>query len=287
MLELGRKEQHLLGGIGFNILIVGLLVFVYTQAVRQLNLGRDLSQRLREQLTVAREQVARQGGRSPEVVQLQQRVAELKGSMVSPDGLEDQRKRLERLAAERFGIREAKVTATELPTEKVSIPLEGQQDLEIHLHALEMKGTAPVRGLAGLIAAVGDPVFKPVCPLVAMELKPQGFLLRWLVAVSPDSSGSLQQDLPAAAAAPPAWGPREEPFLSPFSHPNALRLPSEKRDAFRLSGILLQQDGSSTCVINGQALKPGDWVGGYQVVLITRDAVLLEGKGEELLLRLP
>ena len=284
MLELGRKEQHLMSGIGVQILIVGLLVFIYTQAVRQLNRGKDLSQHLQEQLTVAREKVARQGGKS-ELAQLQARVADLKGSMVTPDGLVDQGQRLEQLAAERFGIRGVKVTTSELPAEKVSIPLEGQPDLEIRLQALEMKGAAPVRALAGLIVAVGDPGSKPLCPLVAMELKPQEFLLRWLVAVSPDSTGSVQKGFPAPAALP-AWGPREEPFLSPFSHPNALRTPPERKGEFRLSGIV-QQDGSSTCVINGQVLKPADWVGGYQVVLITRDAVLLEGKGEELLLRLP
>mgnify|MGYP001604280936 CR=1 FL=1 len=42
---------------------VVLLVFAYTQAIRQVKLSKDLSLRLREQLTVAREQVAREGGK--------------------------------------------------------------------------------------------------------------------------------------------------------------------------------------------------------------------------------
>lgn len=289
MMELGRKEQHLLGGIGFNILIVGLLVFAYTQAVRQLNLSKDLSLRLREQLIVAREQLARQSGRT-DLAQVQAQVAKLKESMISPDGLKAQAGRLERLASERFGV-EGKITVSDQPVQKVSVPLEGQQALEILLHSLEMKGTVQTRALAGLVAAVGDPAFRPVCPLVGMELHPAGptenrpveFLLKWRVAVSPDSPPA-QQTLPASGPRI-VWGPREEPFLSPFSHPSALRLPIQKQASLQLSGIL-QQEGSFTCVINNQVLKPGDWVGGYQVLLITPSAVLLEGKGEELLLRL-
>ncbi len=282
MLELGRKEQHLMGGIGFNILIVGLLVFAYTQAVRQVNLGKDLSLRLREQLIVAREQLARQSGRT-DLALIQAQVAELKGSMASPDGLDGQAGRLERLASERFGV-EGKVTVSEQPVKKVS---------EIFLHALEMKGTAQTHALAGLAAAVGDPAFRPVCPLVEMELhlagpgenRPVEFLLKWLVAVSPDSPHpAAEQALPASGPRI-VWGPREEPFLSPFSHPSALRLPMEKQASLHLSGIV-GQEGSFTCVINSQVLKVGDRISGYQVLLITPDVVLLEGKGEELLLRL-
>ena len=290
MLPLGRKEQHLMSGIVFNILIVGLLVFAYTQAVRQVNLGKNLLFRLREQLTVAREQLARSVGRT-DLEQIQAQVAALKESMVSPDALDGQARRLERLASDRFGV-EGKVTVSEQAVEKISVPLEGQPDLEILLHSLEMKGTAQTRALAGLVAAVGDSAFRPVFPLVGMELHhaepgenpPVEFLLKWLVAVSPDAPLPVQQDLPASGPRI-VWGSREEPFLSPFSHPSALRLPAERKTSLQISGIVQQED-SFTCVVNGQVLKPGDRVSGYQVVLITPDAVLVEGKGEELLLRL-
>ena len=292
MLELGRKEQHLMGGIGFNILIVGLLVFAYTQAIRQVNLGKTQALRLQEQLTVAREKVARQGGKV-ETAKLQAKLEELKSSLVPQGALESQARRLERLAKERFGIRDAKVKAGEAPSEKISVPLEGQPDFEVHLYSLEMKGTAGSRGVAGLLSGVSDPAFKPLCPLVGMELKaadsaasrPVEFTLKWMMAVSPDSAASPGEALPPAGR-PVTWGWREEPFLSVFAHPSALRVPEEEKSSMRLSGVL-QQQGSFTCIINGQVLKTGEWVGGYQVVLITRDAVLLEGKGEELLLRLP
>lgn len=293
MLELGRKEQHLMGGIGFNILIVGLLVFAYTQAIRQVKLSRDLSLRLREQLTVAREQVARQGGKV-ETAKLQAKLEELKSSLVPRSELEPQARRLERLAQERFEIRDAWVKSGDAPSEKISVPLEGQPDFEVHLHSLEMKGTASSRGVAGLLSGVGDPSFKPLCPLVAMELKaadsagrrPVEFTLKWMMAVSPNSTASTEEALPPASHQPAAWGWREEPFLSALAHPGALRVPEEKQASLRLSGIL-QEETASTCVINGQVLKTGDWVSGYQVVLITPDAVLVESKGEELLLRLP
>ncbi len=290
MLELGRKEQHLLGGLGVQLLIIGLMVFAYTQAIRQVKLARELSGRLQEQLALARDQLARQGGRS-DLDALKAQMEELKGSMASPDGLDDQAGRLERLAA-KFGIQGARVSAEESPTEKIAVPMEGQPDLEIRLHRLEMKGTASSRDIALLVAAVGDPAFKPVCPLVVMELEsptsesgePVDFLLRWLIAVSPGSSGSIEPDL-LPPGTPPAWGPREEPFLSPFSHPNALHAAGLKAP-LQLSGILRGKT-APTCVINGQVLRLGDSVGGYQVVLIAPEAVLLEGKGEELLLRLP
>ena len=280
-----------MSGIVFNILIVGLMVFAYTQAVRQVNLGKNLLFRLREQLTVAREQLARSGGRT-DLAQIQAQVAELRESMISPDALGSQAGRLERLASERFGV-EGKVTVSEQAVERISVPLEGQPDLEIPLYSLEMKGTAQTHALAGLVAAVGDSAFRPVCPLVGMEIHRAGpgenqsveFLIKWLVTVCPDSPLPAQQDLPVSGPRI-VWGPREEPFLSPFSYPSALRLPEEKKASLQLSGIVQQED-SFTCVVNGQVLKPGDRVSGYQVLLITPDAVLVEGKGEELLLRLP
>lgn len=292
MLELGRKEQHLMGGIGFNILIVGLLVFAYTQAIRQVKLSKDLSLRRREQLTVAREKVAREGGKA-ETAQLQAKLEELKSSLVPQSALEPQARRLERLTQERFGIRDARVKVGEAPSEKISVPLEGQPDFEVHLYSLEMKGAAGSRGVAGLLSGVSDPSFKPLCPLIAMELKaadsagsrPVEFTLKWMMAVSPNSTVSPEEALPPAGR-PAAWGWREEPFLSALAHPGALRVPEEIQASLRLSGIL-QEEAASTCVINGRVLKAGDWVSGYQVILITRDSVLLEGKGEELLLRLP
>lgn len=295
MLELGRKEQHLMGGLGFQILIVGLLVFAYTQAIRQVKLGKDLCIRRQEQLTVAREQVARQGGKV-EMTGLQAKLTEIKSSLVPQGALGAQARRLERLAQERFGIRDARVKVGDSPSEKISVPLEGQSDFEVHLYSLEMKGTAGSRNVAGLLSGVGDPSFRPLCPLVAMELKaadsagnqPVEFTLRWMMAVSPDSSA------PAVEALPPTGrsvvlGWREEPFLSPLTAPSALRIPAERLAPFHLAGVVQEEGTSSgpTCIINGEVLKPGGWIKGYQVILITRNAVLLEGKGEEIILRLP
>ena len=292
MLELGRKEQHLMGGIGVQILIVGLLVFAYTQAIRQLNLGKAQAQRLQEQLTVAREQVARQGGKV-ETAQLRAKVDELRASLVPKSALEPQARRLERLAQQGFGIRDAQVKVGDVPSERISVPWKGRPDFEVQLYSLEMKGAAGSRSVSGLLSSVGGPSFRPCSPLVGMELKasdsagsrPVEFTLRWLMAVSPDSTTSSEETLPPAGP-PAAWGWREEPFLSVFTHPTALRVPKERQPSLRLSGIL-QEETSSTCVINGRALKAGEWVDGYQVILIVRDAVLLEGKGEEILLHLP
>ena len=292
MLELGRKEQHLMGGWGLFILVVVLMVFAYTQAIRQVKLGRELSARLQEQLAVAREQLARPGPR-PELPALKARLGEFKASLAAPDSLADQSRRFEKLAG-RLGIRDVRMEVAESPSKKISVPLEEEADFQVHLVGLEMAGRASTRRIAALVAVVADPAFKPVYPLVAMELgagagtdddEPVEFTLRWMVAVSPDSTAPVQSGLPAPRE-PPPWGWREEPFLSPFSHSDALRLPAEKTSPFRLSGIL-QQSGTATCVINGIVLKPGDFIREYRVVLILPGVVLLEGKGEEILLRLP
>jgi len=102
----------------------------------------------------------------------------------------------------------------------------------------------------------------------------------------PVMSGAPAGPFPAPEPPKPAWGPREEPFLSPLEVPSALRQPAEKLKELRLSGILREGE-SASCVINGEILRPRDRVREYQVVLITDQAVLLQGPEEELLLRLP
>jgi len=294
MLELGKKEHHLMGGHLVLILVVVPMVFAYTQAIRQVKLSRDLSVRLQEQLTISQEQVARQGGKV-DTANLQAQVAELKSSLIPQNALEIQARRLEKLAQERFGIRDAQVKTGNVPSGKFSAPLEGQPDFEVHLYTLEMKGMADSRSVAGLLSSVSDPSFRPLCPLIAMELKsaesaenrPVEFTLKWLMAVSPDSSSSPVAETLPQSGHPPAWGWREEPFLSALIHPSALRVPAEKLSLFHLAGIVQQGTSGLTCIINGEVLKLGGWIKGYQVVLITRNAVLLEGKGEELTLFLP
>ncbi len=291
MLELGRREHHLLSGIGVQILIVALMVFGYTQAIRQLKNRQDLRGRLQEQLAVAREQLA-QHSKRPDVAALQAQVAELKAPLLSSSMLNEAARQLTDLAKKEYGVEDLQVKVGERPTQVLNIPLDGRLDFEAHLYPLELSGTTTSRNAAALAAVMSDPSVKLLAPLVLMEMKQSGpgedqpvrLSMRWLLPVSPSSAETA---LPASLRPPaaPEWGWREEAFSSPLERRNALKIPAAKLSRFRLTGIVWDER-EPACVINGTALKPGDPVAGYRVVLITQQAVLLEGDGEELLLHL-
>lgn len=293
MLELGRREHHLLSGIGAQILIVAVLVFAYTQAIRQLRHRGELRDRLQEQLTMARDQLARHTHR-PDVAALQKEVAGLKSGLISTATLAEVARQLEALARESYGLQDLEVKAGERPTHALTVPLDGRLDFEAHLHALELSGIGTTRDAAALVAAMGDPSTKLLASLVRMELKRSGpkeggglarVSLRWLLAVSPGAAGPVLPGDPLRVPPQREWGRREEAFSSPFEHPGALRVPAGELSGLRLAGIVWDEK-APTCVINGTALKPGDTVAGRQVVLITERAVLLEGPEGEILLPL-
>ena len=293
MLEHGRRENHLLGGIGVQILIVAIMVFAYTQAIRQLRNRGELKERLQEQLVVARDQLARHGKR-PDLAALQEQVAELKGTLISSEALDELGNRLEKLAREEYGVQGLQVRVSDRPTQTLTVPLDGRLDFEVHLHSLELSGFTTSRNAAALVSAVGAVSAKLLAPLVGMEVKkadplksdqPVRVSLRWLLAVSPETAGSAAIP-PMAPPGKITWGWREEPFLSPLEHRGALKVPSSELSSLRLTGILWEE-GAPTCVINGVVLKPGEATSGCRVVLITQQAVLVEKDGKELLLRLP
>lgn len=293
MLEYGRRENHLLGGIGVQILIVALMVFAYTQAVRQLRNRGELKVRLQEQLVVARDQLAKHGKR-PDLAALQAQVAELKGTLISSEALNELGNRLEKLAREEYGVQGLQVRVSERPTQTLTVPLNGRLDFEAHLHSLELSGFTSSRNTAALVAAVGAVSAKLLAPLVGMEVKkadplksdqPVRVSLRWLLAVSPETAGSAEIP-PMAPPGKVTWGWREEPFLSPLEHRGALKVPSSELSSLRLTGILWDE-GAPTCVINGAVLRPGEAASGFRVVLITQQSVLVEKDGKELLLHLP
>ncbi len=293
MLEHGRRENHLLGGIGIQILIVALMVFAYTQAIRQLKNRGEVKDRLQEQLIVARDQLAKHGKR-PDLAALQKQVAELKGTLISSEALDTIGAQLEELARTSYGVQGLQVRVSDRPTQTLTVPLDGRLDFEAHLHSLELSGFTTSRNAAALVSAVGTVSAKLLAPLVGMEVKradpaksdqPVRISLRWLLAVSPDSDGASSPP-PMAAPGKIEWGWREEPFLSPLEHRGAVKIPSSEGSFLKLTGILWEE-GAPTCVINGVVLKPGESVAGCHVVLITQQAVLVERDGKELLLRLP
>ncbi|MBI3323605.1 MAG: hypothetical protein HYZ95_03970 [Candidatus Omnitrophica bacterium] len=275
-----------------QILIVALMVFAYTQAIRQLRHRGELRDRLKEQLTVCRDQLARHG-RRPDVAALQKEVAGLKSGLISTATLGEVARQLEELAGKEYGVRELEVKVGERPAQTLTVPLDGRLDFEAHLHALELSGVATTRDAAALLAAMRDPSTKLLASLVSMEMKRSGpkesgparVSLRWLLAVSPSATGTALPGGPLKAPPEPEWGWRQEAFSSPLEHRGALKVPAGQLSRFRLTGIVWDEK-APTCVINGTALRPGDAVAGYRVALITERAVLLDGPEGEILLHL-
>lgn len=291
MLELGHKERNLLSGIGVQIAIVMVMVFAYTQAMRQVKLQRGRLTQLQEQLAVAREELAKRKATHAVPSQVEQELTELKSSWAAPEGVLSQVGELEKLVREGHGLSEFRVKAGREPADQIQIPLDGGQPIEIQLYPLEISGYGTSRAIGGLLAHLAAPGSKPVRILAGLELRGAGdgrpepvqFSAKYRI---PAVAGSPAGPFPAPEKPELAWGPREEPFLSPLEVTSAARFPAEKLKEMHLSGIV-REGADASCVINGRILKPGDWVKEYQVVLITEDSVLLQGAEDELLLRLP
>ncbi len=296
MRHLDRREHHLLGGLGAQILIVALLVFVYTQGLRNLKMQRELQGRLQEQLTMAREGLAHPISASADLKALESRIREIRSGWAGPDGLTGQAAGLKKVV-EGGRLRVVEFKISEVPAEIIRVRPDSQQELVVQLLPVELTARGRSGHLAQLLSAAAGG--HPRRPLAAIEMKrleaadseePMECVVRWLVPViAPDFPDRWASEAPAAAPAgqrePPApsWGPREEPFLAPWESATAYRVPDEKRAAFRLTGIVLDPERPS-CIVNEMALRIGDWVEGYQIVWITSQGVLLSGPGEELFL---
>lgn len=300
MLELGHKERQLLSGIGVQIALVMVMVFVYTQAMRQVKLQRERLTRLQEQVTVAREELAKLAVARAAPSRVEEELTELKASWVAPEGIPLQVGELEKLIREGHGLSNFRVKVGREPSDQWQVPLDGGPPLEFQLYPLEIAGFGTTRSIGEILAHLADPATKPARILVDLELKSAGgsrpepvrFSAEYLIPVM-TGAGAPGGILPAPESPKLAWGPREEPFLSPLEVGSALRQAADKLKDLRLTGILREGE-SATCVINDQILKPGDRIQEHQVVLITEDAVLLRNfrtvsglvLEEEVLLRL-
>lgn len=303
MLELGRRESQMMSGLWLQILVIGVMVFAYTQAIRQLNHRRDLTTRLQEQLTMAREELVREGSR-PDFSRLEVEVMHSKSVFFSRDLIEQKLPLLTTLAQDRFSIQELKVQLAARPVRSIQMALEGRPDLVVELYPLILTGVGTSRNVSGLLANLSRPDLRPLSPLAKMTLQAQDLkevepvkihLEWWVAAVAPAESveeEELQTEqspfslLEGSSGSRPAWGDREELFLSPFVRLSALGKRVKRQSKFQLTGILWDS-AQPACVINEEVFLLGDRVGKYTLVLMTPDAILLQGGDEELFIPLP
>ena len=216
MLEHRRREHHLLSGMAVQLVVIGLLVFAYTQAARNLNYQRGLYLQLKEQLANARQEVRSKG--EPDLAGLEARVADVQSSLPKVDALPDWAKTVEGIARERFQLRESAVRVGSL--EKVVIHLVEKTSVEIPLYVVELKGEATSQQVAGLVGTLNQPALKIVSPLDEIELQALApgqpvsleTRLRWLVATGPTTHWKAP-DVSLLPAIPLNWGARQEPFL--------------------------------------------------------------------------
>ncbi len=233
MLELGHKEKHLLSGIGIQLLLIGLLVFVYTQAFRQMNARHDLYLKMKEQVAHAKAQLAKQA--APDLARVQADLLnEMPFYLATPDILAEWSKRLETVARDQFDFRHVEVTVGNAPEKVVSFPTAGRPPVEVHLYPFELKGEATTRDAARFLKAIQNYQMKVLAPLSSLQIeaadteqvKPVVLHLKWLVATAPKTDDQkttprfepiLPQGQMQAATSTPSepsldWGARDEPF---------------------------------------------------------------------------
>ncbi len=294
MLEPGYRERHLLSGIGLQLLLIGLLVFAYTQAIRQMNYKREMFLTLKEQVAQGAAQVTREG--KPDLTRIRSGIFHRwEAYLAAPDTLSEWAKRIEDIARDRYGFGDLQVKVGSAPERSVRIPLFEESSLEVHLYPIELEGTATARSGAAFLNSMDTASFKLLCPLTSMQVKalepeaprPVRFRFKWLAATLPQPPQNLPQGegwkMPAATTV--AWGGREDPFASVFLKPGAVRVTEQVARQFRLTSIRLDPR-SPRCVINGATFKLGVLVKGYKVVLIAPRGVLLQKADEELFLSL-
>ena len=91
------------------------------------------------------------------------------------------------------------------------------------------------------------------------------FLYLWLLACLPSSDA------------------RRDPFI-PLVNENGLLMPIEENKAkegkgLSLEGIIYDANGISYCLVNGETLRVGDEIEGYQVLKVLTDRVILVKDG--------
>ncbi|MBI3333031.1 MAG: hypothetical protein HYZ93_02945 [Candidatus Omnitrophica bacterium] len=273
MLELGRRELHLVSGLGVQVIVVVLLVFAYTQAARQLSYQREKYLELREQLASAKHRLATEG--KLDLNSIRARLADLGNGLPTGDSLGQWGQELAVVARDRFHLEEVQVQVGTVPESTVSVPLVKGSPFEVELYSLELSGKGGSRDIAAFLQSLGNSSPKLLCPLQGMEIRESSLHLKWLLG----ARRSELKEHPGIGELTPvpssSWGEREEPFLSPFLHPEAIRVPAEILARFQLTGILWSPT-SPSCVINGNVLRPGDLLGDHRLVLLTQHAALLE-----------
>jgi hypothetical protein len=280
MLELGHREKHLLGAVWFQVVLIGLIVFAYTQAVRQLNYQKERQNRMQEQLVLAREQVSKQAAAPKKLEILQDEVADLRSEMIFLNELPEIGQKIQSLAEKKYGLSVLRVKEGDSPVGTFDLPIQDRQIQRIDLYLLDCWGRGSSRQIAGFLAHLNHPDFRPLMTLVSLNcqssdagtIPPVEFTAQWVVPISSDPAERKPKP-PADYEISFEWFERLEPFISPLDDPSTFTqdltgLP--RWTAVELQGELLQAE------LNGRWFKPGDRINGWRILYIGKQGILFQ-----------
>ncbi len=293
---MSTREQNLLGAVGILILVVGLLVFPYTQALRHVNYQRELYLKLKEQIAAGKAELRREG--VPDLDRLRESLlGSWEGSLPTREGLAAWGQRFESYGRNEFAIGSLQAKVGSVPEKTVKVPVDEKMSVDLELYPLELEGLSTTRNLVSFLESVKRADLKLLYTLVSLDLKiadpakvsAVGFRVKWLVATRPLSSnkkGSPAADFKVPERVVVPWGDREEPFLSVFVRPDMVKTSPKLLERYRLTAITWDL-ANPTCIMDGAVRQPGDWVQGSRLVLIAPTGVIVEKGGEEFFLPLP
>ncbi len=292
MMEWGTRERNLLSGLVVQVIFIGIIVFLFTQAVRQLRYQHSEYLELKKQIKACRIQAAKG---KPELVSLETEVSRLKSQFATAQDQNELITRLEFLARKQFGFDDLQVRLSKVPKKLVKSAGGEEPPLPVETLTLQLDAKTTTRNGAGLLTSLSQGGVGVLCPLRSMQIKtkdltgtlPVQVHLEWIVPLLALDSAQKEAGpkiLPSAQPQPVlSWGLREEPFLTPFLYAGVLKTPVESLKGMRLAEI--RWEGVvPACLINGKIVRLNDRIGDYRLVLVTPRAVLLQGEGEEIFL---
>ncbi|MCM8794695.1 MAG: hypothetical protein NC819_02690 [Candidatus Omnitrophica bacterium] len=294
MLELGNRERHVLSGLGVQILVIALLVFPYTQALRHVNYERELYLKSKEQAARGKRQVEMAGGK-PDLEQLWKELLEpWEGSLPTAEELPVWAERLESFGRNRFALGSLQMKVGVAPERTVKIQTADKEGVEIPLYSLELEGIGTTRHLMDYVESLKRSDMKILLILESMKIKlldpqkvsPVGFRLKWLIATLSDAGrkkGDSQPVYQVPERLQVDWAAKQEPFLSVLAGRDLVNVPVPQKDQFQLTQIMWDPE-NPVCILNGAERRPGDWIGDYRLVWIAPQGVLLQQAEEELFL---
>ncbi len=286
MLELGHREKHLLGAVWLQVALIGLIVFAYTQAVRQLNYQKERQIRLQEQLVMAREQVSKQAAAPQNLEALQDEVSDLRSQMSLLEELPEIGRRVKELGEKKYGLSMLRMKEGDSPVGTLDFPLQDRQNQRIDLYLLDCWGKGSSRQIARFLAHLNHVKFRPLMALVSLncsgsEEKSEPlveFTAQWVVPISSDASERKPQT-PFEDEISLEWFDRLEPFRSPFQDPSAF---AQDLAGFpRWTGLQLQGE-IPLAELNSRWVKPGDRLEDWRILYIGKEGILFQtSEGKE------